>query len=97
MQKSLDLEKNSSCLQLTELTDCCQKKCVQQFSSSHLDKIRSDFESMYCEQNIYLNGVLKHHETKKSSVHTRKKSSTVSLKGKRCGRPPAEESKFTFE
>ena len=66
-------------------------------SSPHLDNIRSDFESMYYEQqNIYLNGVLKRHETKKSSGHTRKKSPTVSSKGKRYGRPPAEESNLLW-
>ena len=31
--KKPGLRKNSPRLQLTELTDCCQKKCVQQFSS----------------------------------------------------------------
>ena len=62
------LRKNSPRLQISDLseTDCCRKKCLQQFSPSHLSKVKDEFESMYYEeQNIYLNGILKQRETKK--------------------------------
>ena len=96
--KKPGLRKNSPRLQLTDITDCCKKRCIQGFSSSHLSKIRSDFEGLYYEQqNIHLSGVFKRRQTKKTSGHARKKSPTLSSKGKRYGRPPAEESKFTFE
>ena len=91
--KKPGLRKNSPRLQLTDITDCCKKRCIQGFSSSHLSKIRSDFEGLYYEQqNIYLSGILKRRQTKKSSGHARKKSPTLSSKGKRYGRPPAKES-----
>ena len=52
--------KNSPRLQITELTDCCKKKCLQPFSFSHLSEVRDYFESLFYEkQNIYLNGILK--------------------------------------
>ena len=96
--KKPGLGKNSPRLQLTDITDCCKKRCIQGFSSSHLSKIRSDFEGLYYEQqNIHLSGILKRRQTKKSSGHARKKSPTLSSKGKKYGRPPAEGSKFTFE
>ena len=96
--KKPGLRKNSPRVQISELTDCCKKKCLQQFSTSHLAKIRSDFEEMYYEeQNSFLNGTLKRRETKKSSGHSRKDNPAVSVNGKRIGRPRAEENCFTFE
>ena len=94
------LRKNSPRLQISDLseTDCCRKKCLQQFSPSHLSKVRDEFESMYYEeQNIYLNGILKRRETKKTRGHARKANPTISAKGNRVGRPPAEDSCFTYE
>ena len=74
------LRKNSPRLQLTDFTDCRKKGCIQGFSS-HLSKIRSDFEGLYYkQQNIHLSGVLKHRQTKKTSGHARKKSPTLSSK-----------------
>lgn len=78
------LRKNSPRLQISDLseTDCCRKKCLQQFSPSHLSKVRDEFESMYYEeQNIYLNGILKRRETKKTRGHARKANPTISAKG----------------
>ena len=92
------LRKNSPRLQIADLSDCCRKKCLQQLSPSHLNKIRDIFESMYYEeQNIYLSGILKRREAKKTHGHPRKACPTVSTKGKRVGRTPAEESCFTYE
>ena len=92
--KKPGLRKNSPHLQLTDFTDCCKKRCIQEFSS-HLSKIRSDFEGLYYEQqNIHLNGVLKRHQAKPVAMQGK---SPLSSKGKRYGRPPVEESKFTFE
>lgn len=92
------LRKNSPRLQIADLNDCCRKNCLQQFSPSHLSKVREEFESMYYEeQNIYLNGTLKRREAKRTSGHPRKLCPTVSSKGKRVGRPPAEDSCFSYE
>ena len=51
----------------------------------------------YEEQNIYLDGILKRRETKRTRGHPRKACPTVSVTGKRVGRPPAEDSSFTYE
>ena len=92
------LRKNSPRLQIAELSDCCKKDCLQQFSPSHLNNVREKFESLYYEeQNIYLDGVLKRRETKRTHGHPRKACPTVSVTGKRVGRPPAEDSCFTYE
>ena len=62
--KRSGLRKNSPRLQISDLSenDCCRKKCLHQFSPSHLSKVRDEFKSMY--QNIYLNGILKRREKK---------------------------------
>lgn len=36
--KKPGLRKNSPCLQLSDVSDCCRKKCIERFSSSHLHK-----------------------------------------------------------
>ena len=93
------LRKNSPRYQIPDLVsrDCCKKKCLEQFSVLHLNKVRDDFEGLYYEQqNMYLNGLLKRHETKQSRGHSRKKP-IFTTSGKKVGRPPAEESHFTFE
>ena len=51
----------------------------------------------YEQQNIYLNGILKCRETKRTNGHPRRANPTVSANGKRVGRPPAEASSFTYE
>ena len=91
------LRRNSPSVTITDQMECCKKKCLQTISISRLQKIRSNFESlMYEEQNIYLNGLLHRRETKKSSGHPRKCNPSTSSNGKRVGRPPAEDSMFSF-
>ena len=51
----------------------------------------------YEQQNVFLSGLLKRVETKKTSGHSRKEHPAVSSHGKRIGRPPAEISRFTFK
>ncbi len=95
--KKPGLRKNSPRIRIESLTDCCKKLCVQKFSCSHLEKMRSEFEGLYYEQqNIYLNGLLHRHETKRTTGHSRKSNPTLSSNGKRVGRPPAEKSGFSF-
>lgn len=75
---------------------CCKKKCLQKFGVSHLTKLRENFQTLlYNEQNIYLNGLLHRHKTVRTSGHPRKVNPGTSS-GKRIGRPPAEESHFSF-
>ena len=91
------IEKNSPLVALTATMTCCKKKCLQNISVSHLTKLRYTFQTLlYDEQNIYLNGLLHHHETVRSSGHPRKDNSVTSS-GKRLGRPPAEYSCFSFD
>ena len=53
------LRKNSPRLQISDIQECCTKKCLQKFSSSQLTQVRQNFESMYYEQqNMYLSGLL---------------------------------------
>ena len=67
-------------------------QCLTVLSKSHLAKVRSDFEDMYYEQqNMYLNGLLRRYETKKTSGHKRKANPATTSSGKRVGRPPAED------
>ncbi len=69
---------------------------MKNFSIDHLEKIRKEFEQMsYEEQNLHLNGLLQRHESKKSSGHSRLEP-RVTSSGKRLGRPPAEQSVFSF-
>ena len=85
-------------LHISSLCGCCTKECLKRFSESYLAKIRSQFEALYYEQqNIYLSGLLCRRETKKTSGHKRKSNHTTTSNGKRLGRPPAEDSKFSFE
>ena len=73
-------------------------QCPAAPSTSEQSYILLMQESMYYEeQNIYLNGILKRREAKKTRGHPRKACPTVSAKGKRVGRPPAEDSCFTYE
>ena len=96
--KKPGLRKNAPHSDISSLSGCCKKQCLTRFSKGHLAKIRSEFEDLYYEQqNIYLNGLLHRHETKKTSGHKRKSSPAITLNGKRLGRPPAEDSKFSFE
>ena len=96
--KKPGLRKNAPHLDISSLSGCCKKECLKRFSQSHLAKIRSDFEALYYEQqNIYLSGLLCRRETKKTSGHKRKSNPTMTSNGKRLGRPPAEDSKFSFE
>lgn len=96
--KRAGLRKNAPYIDISSLSGCCKKECIMKFSQPHLSKIRRDFESLkYEQQNIYLCGLLHRHETKKTSGHKRKSNPSVSSKGKRLGRPPAEESKFSFD
>lgn len=95
--KKPGLRKNSPRVDLSNYAECCKKLCIQKFTTSHLNKVRDDFEKLfYEEQNLYLNGVLHRCVTKKSSGHSRKQNPTVSSSGKKVGRPPAEESQFSF-
>ena len=95
--KSLGLRKNSPVVTITDEMECCRKKCLRLFSVSHMQRLRRSFESMmYEEQNIYLNGLLHRRETKKASGHPRKANSIVTAQGKKVGRPPAEDSIFSF-
>ena len=67
------------------------------FSTEHLLKIRKEFEELfYDQQNLYLNGLLQRHQTKKSSGHTRHETPAMTSNGKRLGRPPAKESVFSL-
>ena len=93
--KRAGLRKNAPYLDISSLSGCCKKECCMKISQQHLSKHRRDFESLnYEEQNIYLSGLLHHRETKKTK---RKSNPSVSSNGKRLGRPPAEESKFSFD
>ena len=77
--------------------ECCRKRCLQKFNVSHLQRTRTSFESMmYEQQNIYLNGLLHRRETKKTVGHPRKANPTLSINGKKVGRPLAEYSMFSF-
>ena len=96
--KKPGLRKNAPCAAISSLPECCKKECLKKFPESHLTKLRTEFEQLYYEQqNIYLNGLLRRHETKKTSGHKRKTNPTLTSNGKRLGRPPAEESTFSFE
>ena len=95
--KKRGLRKNSPRTQLTEDMECCQKACLKQFSAAHLCKLREKFETLYYEeQNLYLVGLIGRHETKKSVGHARQANTLKFPSGKRIGRPPAEESGFSF-
>ena len=73
--------------------ECCKKKCSQNFSTLHLDKVRSEFQGLFHEQEkVYLHRC----ETKKTSDHARKTDLSTSSGGKRLGKPPAEMSQFSF-
>lgn len=96
--KRAGLRKNAPYHDISCLSGCCKKECFKKFSQQHLSKIRGDFEALnYKQQNIYLNGLLHRHETKKTTGHKRKSNPAVSSSGKRLGRPSAEESKFSFD
>ena len=96
--KKPGLRKNSPCVPVTNLTECCKKKCVTVFSTAHLQKVRDEFEKLFYEnQNVYLSGLLHRKETKKSSGHQRKENPTLSCEGKKVGRPSTEDSRFSFE
>ena len=97
-QKRSGLRKNAPLIEISSDMSCCKKKCLQRFSTSHLQNVRSSFQDLFYEQqNIYLNGLLHCKATKKSSGHSRKANPSVSSTGKRLGRPPAEESTFRFQ
>ena len=51
---------------------------------------------MSSKTSIYLNGLLHCYETKQSKVHKCKSSPKLTGKGKRLGRSPVEDSKFSF-
>ena len=51
---------------------------------------------LHKEQNIYVNGLLHYHETKKASGHPKEEHPTLSVNGENIGRPPAEDSMFSF-
>ena len=71
--KKPGLRKNSPSLMISNEMECCRKKCLQTFSSSHLSKVRKDFQELfYEEQNVYLNGLLWRRQMKKTSGHPRK-------------------------
>ena len=90
------LRKNSLLVPITASMKCCKKKCLQNISVSHLTKLRESFQTLvYDEQNVYLNGLLHHRKTVKTSGHPRK-GNPVTSSGKRVGRPPAEQSRFSF-
>ena len=95
--KKKGLRKNAPRKNISSLAGCCKRECLKNFSVQHLEKIRSEFEELsYEEQNLYLNGLLRRHESKKSSGHSRQ-SPRITSSGKRLGRPPAEESIFSFD
>ena len=92
------LRKNAPSVDISKPLNCCKKECLKSFPQNHLSKLRSHFEGLYYEQqNIYLSGLLHRQKTKKSSGHKRKTNPTLTSNGKRLGRPPAEESAFSFE
>ena len=94
--KKPGLRKNSPLLPLTSTMKCYKKKCLQGFSVSHLTKLRDNFQTLlYNEQNVYLNGLLHRHKTVRTTGHPRK-DNPVTSSGKRIGRPPAEQSYFSF-
>ncbi len=71
---------------------------MKSLSFSHLNKLRSEFQKLhYEEQNVYLKGLLRRRQTKKTSGHPRKTNPIITKSGKRLGRPPAEGSNFSFE
>lgn len=75
-----------------------QEKMWKNFTTAHLQKVRDEFGKLFYEhQNVYLLGLLHRKEIKKSSGHQRKEIPTLSQRGKRVGRPPAEDSHFSFE
>ena len=90
------LRKISPRVDLSNYAECCKKLCIQKFTTSHLNKVRDDFEKLFYEEHLYLNGVLHRCVTKKSSGHSHKQNPTMSSSGKKVGRPPAEESQFSF-
>ena len=95
--KTCGLRKNSPSLTITEDMECCCKKCLQTFGVSHLQRTKTNFESMlYEEQNIYLNGLLHRQETRKTSGHPRKTHPATSVNGRKLGRPTAEDIQFNF-
>ena len=62
------LRKNAPHPDICSLTVCCRKQCLTLFAKDHLAKIRGEFQDLYYEQqNIYLNGLLCQHETKKTA------------------------------
>ena len=96
--KKPGLRKNSPLLIISNDMECCKRKCLQSFSSFHLNTVSKDFQELfYDEQNIYLNGLLHRRQTKKTSGHPRKPNPVTTSSGKRMGRPPAEESQYSFE
>ena len=96
--KKKGLRKNAPRKDISSLENCCKRECLKNFPIHHLEKIRSEFEELlYEEQNLYLNGLLRRHESKKSSGHSRQEPARITSSGKRLGRPPAEESIFSFD
>ena len=96
--KKPGLRKNAPRTEISCSTNCCKKECLKKFSTEHLEKIRKEFEELlYDQQNLYLNGLLQRHQTKKSSGHTRHETPAMTSNGKRLGRPPAEESVFSLD
>lgn len=70
----------------------------KKFTAEHLTQVRSNFLGLtYEQQNVSLDGLLHRCQTKKSSGHRRKNFLATSSTDKRIGRPPAEESSFSFE
>ena len=95
--KKPGLRKNSPRIELSRDTECCHKECLKQFSTAHLYGLREKFETLYYdEQNLYLYALIGRRETKKSVGHPRQPNPTSFPSGKKVGRPPAEESSYTF-
>ena len=93
--KKPGLRKNAPC---SVISGCCKRECLKKFPESHLAELRSDFGKLYYEQQtLYLNGLLHCRETKQSKGHKYKTNPALTSNGKRLGRPPAEESAFSFE
>ncbi len=100
--KKKGLRKNAPRKDISSLENCCKRECLKNFPIHHLEKIRSEFEELlYEEQNLYLNGLLRRHESKKSSGHSRQEPARITSSGKRLGRPPRRKAFFpltiTFE
>lgn len=86
--------KNRPHADLSALTKCCQKNCLEKFTAAHLRKLRESFDAFttHRDETQYLCGLIMRVQTKASSGHKRQPDTTES---RRRGRPRAEDSNFS--